>query len=324
MKQILIIQTAFIGDAILATAMVESIRTQLPESSIDFVLRKGNEGLLANNPHIRTIYIWDKKSGKYSNLRKLAKELRQTEYDALFNLQRFASAGFLAMRCRAKFKACFSQSPMAKFHSATIPHDMESGKHEVERNLELLNLWPEMNFEYRKPKLYPSQEDRAKVESFQSEPYCVLAPASVWYTKQLPKEKWIVLCKSLLKDKKLYLIGGPSDREYLDEIIQSSGRVNIQNLAGELTLLQSAALIEKAQRTYVNDSAPLHLASAVNAPVTAFFCSTIPQFGFGPLSDDNQIVEVSVQLSCRPCGLHGHKSCPEGHFRCANEINLLG
>jgi heptosyltransferase-2 len=76
-----------------------------------------------------------------------------------------------------------------------------------------------------------------------------------------------------------------------------------------------------AKMNYVNDSAPLHLASSVNAPVTAFFCSTVPAFGFGPLSDQSKVIEVK-ELYCKPCGLHGYKSCPEGHFKCGLEIDL--
>jgi len=60
----------------------------------------------------------------------------------------------------------------------------------------------------------------------------------------------------------------------------------------------------------------------MNAPVTAFFCSTTPNFGFGPLSEDSKVKELTSVLACRPCGLHGHKTCPEGHFRCGNEIEL--
>ena len=71
---------------------------------------------------------------------------------------------------------------------------------------------------------------------------------------------------------------------------------------------------------YTNDSAPLHFATAMNAPLTAVFCSTVPAFGFGPLRDQARVVEVQERLACRPCGLHGHKACPEGHFACAMKI----
>jgi heptosyltransferase-2 len=94
------------------------------------------------------------------------------------------------------------------------------------------------------------------------------------------------------------------------------------NLCGQLSFLQSAALMKDALMNYVNDSAPMHFASAVNAPVTAIYCSTLPAFGFGPLSDNSRVVEIRENLYCRPCGLHGKKACPEGHFRCAYDINL--
>jgi len=87
-----------------------------------------------------------------------------------------------------------------------------------------------------------------------------------------------------------------------------------------LSFLQSAALMKNAVMSYVNDSAPMHFASAMNAPVTAVYCSTIPGFGYGPLSDDSHIIETIESLSCRPCGLHGHQTCPEKHFKCARSI----
>lgn len=94
------------------------------------------------------------------------------------------------------------------------------------------------------------------------------------------------------------------------------------NLVGQLSFLSSAALMKGAVMNYVNDSAPMHFASAVNAPVTAVYCSTIPAFGYGPLSDESFIVETPIALYCRPCGLHGHAQCPEGHFNCAMQIHV--
>jgi heptosyltransferase-2 len=77
-----------------------------------------------------------------------------------------------------------------------------------------------------------------------------------------------------------------------------------------------------AHYNLVNDSAPLHFTSATNAKVIAFFCSTVTAFGFGPRSSQAVVAEVSESLPCRPCGLHGHKQCPEKHFRCAMDIDI--
>jgi heptosyltransferase-2 len=93
-------------------------------------------------------------------------------------------------------------------------------------------------------------------------------------------------------------------------------------MAGQLTFLESAALMKGAVMNFVNDSAPMHLASSINAPVAAVFCSTVPSFGFGPLSEKSYVVQSSEKLNCRPCGLHGHKKCPQGHFKCATTISI--
>jgi heptosyltransferase-2 len=80
--------------------------------------------------------------------------------------------------------------------------------------------------------------------------------------------------------------------------------------------------MKDARMNFTNDSAPMHIASAMNAPVTAIYCSTVPRFGFGPLSDDSRIIEIANDLYCRPCGIHGYHSCPEKHFNCAFQIDV--
>jgi heptosyltransferase II len=80
--------------------------------------------------------------------------------------------------------------------------------------------------------------------------------------------------------------------------------------------------MKNAVMNFVNDSAPMHMASAVDAPVTAVYCSTLPSFGFGPKSTKSFIVEIEEELPCRPCGLHGRRSCPKKHFKCALNINI--
>lgn len=321
MNKILIIQTAFIGDVILATALVESIAKEHPESKIDFILRKGNEGILKDHPLLNSVIIWNKEENKYGNLKKIISQLREEEYDLLINLQRFGSSGYLSWRAKAKIKVGFKKNPFSFCYNHKVEHKIGNDTHEIERNQALLeNLG---SYTLNKPKLYPSETAYQKAGKIKGEAkLIVMAPASVWYTKQLPKAKWIELIKLQVSDAEIVLIGGKSDRNYLDEIVVESELKTVLNMAGELNLLESAALISLAEMTYVNDSAPLHLASSVNAPVTAFFCSTIPDFGFGPLSDQKRIVQIEENLACRPCGLHGKKECPKGHFDCGQKIDV--
>lgn len=319
MKKVLIIQTAFLGDVILATPIIANLKLKFPQAEIDFLVKKGNEELLNNHPDLREVFTFDKKK-KRSEILRLIQLFRKNKYDLVINLHRFASSGLLTVLSGGKRKIGFQKNPFSFLYSKAYPHQMDQGLHEVDRNLNLISdlLIPTV----RRPALYPKDADLTSVEEFQKQAYYCLAPASVWFTKQAPEAVWVQLMKQLNETgASIYLIGGPEDKNLLDKIIETSA-VKAVNLAGKLSIMQSAALMKGATRAFVNDSGPLHIASAMNTPVTAFFCSTVSDFGFGPLSDDAKILEVK-DLACRPCGLHGHQECPKGHFKCGTALIQL-
>ncbi|HRI80789.1 MAG TPA: glycosyltransferase family 9 protein, partial [Cyclobacteriaceae bacterium] len=211
----------------------------------------------------------------------------------------------------------FTKNPFSFLFSKRIKHEI-NGTHEVQRNHSLVE-WM-VGPEVAKPKLYPSSQEIEKVKVYKVGSYITVSPASVWYTKQLKKERWIEFLAGLPHDLNVFLLGAASDFELCEVIKVEAPSARIVNLAGKLSMLESAALMCEAKMNYVNDSAPMHLASAMNAPVTAVFCSTVPKFGFGPLSDKSFVVETTEQLGCRPCGLHGYRACPKSHFKCALTI----
>jgi heptosyltransferase-2 len=323
--KILLIQTAFIGDVILATPVIEALRKHRSDVVLDVLVRKGNEGLLGNNPGINKILIWDKKTDKYSNFRKVIKEVRSNKYDIVINLQRFASTGIITALSKAKKTIGYDKNPFSFLFTERYPHiiDTAGSKHEVDRNLSLLkNIIGEVR---ERPAMYPSKTEDSKTLPYKSSPYICMAPSSVWFTKQLPFEQWVKLIKKKVSEdpaRNIYLLGAKGEAEYINSIIAAAGSERAINLAGQFSFLDTASLMRDAQMNYVNDSAPLHIASAMNANVTAFFCSTVPAFGFGPLSDHSTILQSPEPLSCRPCGLHGHRECPKGHFRCGYEIKF--
>ncbi|QKZ12293.1 glycosyltransferase family 9 protein [Spirosoma sp. KUDC1026] len=312
----LISQTAFIGDVILATALLEQLHHAYPDAVLDMLVRKGNEGLLAKHPFLNEVLIWDKKGGKYKDLWRLLGVIRSRQYDVVLNLQRFGATGALTALSQAKTTIGFDKNPFSRFFTYQIEHRMEPGIHEIDRNLGLLRPLG-VTGPAKRPKLYPSASDYEAVKAYQMQPYVCMAPMSVWFTKQYPAERWIELIRAFPEEYTIFLLGAPPDRAACDQILAQSGRPNGINLAGKLSLLQSAALQQSARMNYVNDSAPLHLCSAMNAPTTAIFCSTVPDFGFGPLADVSRVVQTHENLSCKPCNLHGRKKCPLGHFRCA-------
>jgi len=353
-QKFLVIQTAFIGDVVLATALLEKLHDRFPNARIDFLVRKGNEALLANHPYLHEVLIWDKKQHKLQNLWRLIRRIRRTKYDKVINVQRFAATGLLTAFSGAKETIGFDKNPLSFLFTRKIPHIVSAPAtlqpssitpsapgpplHEIDRNQRLIAAFTDD--QPAKPRLYPSAADLTKVKPYKDRPYITVSPASVWFTKQYPAEKWVAFLCLVPSSYTVYLLGAPSDKDLCEYILYSveegpipdgqspatTGPNAVINLSGQLSFLQSAALMKEASMNYVNDSAPMHFASAVNAPVTAVYCSTIPAFGFGPLSDEKFIVEIKEPLDCRPCGLHGYRACPRGHFHCAykiQEVQLL-
>lgn len=323
LKKLLIIQTAFLGDVILSTSVIEKIHNNLPDSLMDLVIRKGAEDLFINHPYINKLFVWDKKNNKYKNFLLVLTAIRKEEYDYVINLHRFFSSGLLSILSKSKETIGFDKNPLSFLFSKRIKHkifEKENPLHEIERNDKLLYFIDSKSVS--KPKLYPQEEDEFFVKEItnQSKYYCI-APSSVWFTKQLPIDKWVEIC-NFYNNHYMYIIGTKNDYNYCEEIKKLSNNLKIINLAGKLSLLQTVVLLKNAIMNYTNDSAPLHLCSAIDAKITAFFCSTIPEFGFTPVSSDSHIAQIEYNLKCRPCGLHGKKKCPEKHFKCANDIKL--
>lgn len=319
----LIIQTAFIGDVVLATAVAEKLHAAYPEATIDFMVRKGNEVLLQAHPFLGHVYVWNKRAGKLRHLFQIARQVRRARYTHVINLHRHAATGLVCLFSGAAQKRGFDKNPFSWCYTKTVKHYFSKPEephylHEAGRNHQLIDdltdPLPAM------PRLYPSTEDYALVKPWKERPYICIAPSSVWFSKRFPVYKWVELLAALPDGYQIYFLSGREDAAMADEIISLAGASNCVNLGGKLTLMQSAALMQDAAMNYTNDSGPLHFASAVDAPATAVFCSTHECYGFGPLSTISRLIEYKG-LYCKPCGIHGYDHCPQGHFRCAKDLD---
>lgn len=321
-QKILVIQTAFIGDVVLATGILEKLHHHYPDASLYLLVRKGNEGLFEKHPFVKLL-LWNKKEKKYRNLLAMLIKIRRLKFDKVINIQRYGATGFLTAFSGAKERIGFDKNPFQSMFTHKIAHEFSAENqetvHEIERNNKLIEHFTDSHA--FKPRLYPGKEEHEKLARFKRLPYITISPASVWFTKQYPSDKWMAFMELVPYDFSIYLLGGPEDFELGDEMKKRTSNPYVINFCGKLSFLESLSLMQNAAMNYVNDSAPLHFASALNAPVTAVYCSTVPSFGYGPLSDQSYIVQYPGKLYCRPCGLHGYQECPEGHFRCAKEID---
>ena len=161
-RSFLIIQTAYTGDAILLTSLLEKLYKTDPEIKLDILVRKGNESLFINHPFAREILVWDKKKNKYLNLFKTLTEIRKRKYDVVVNLQRFSSTGILTAFSSAKETIGFNKNPLSFLFSKKIKHLVKDGLHEIDRNQLLINNYSDGIPE--RPRLYPSSSDFMTVE----------------------------------------------------------------------------------------------------------------------------------------------------------------
>ena len=224
---------------------------------IDFLVRKGNEGLLEHHPYIREVLVWNKREHKTKHLIATARSVRSRKYELVVNLQRFAGSGFISAYSGARYRSGFDKNPLAITYTDRHRHVIGDGRHECERNQQLIARWTDD--QPALPRLYPNDSDFAAIRRFTERPFVCIAPGSVWFTKTWPAAQWIKLIQLLLHrepELRVFLLGAPGEHTLAESIRLSSESGQVHNLAGELSFLESAALMSKAGMNYVNDSAP--------------------------------------------------------------------
>jgi heptosyltransferase-2 len=319
--RVVVIQTAFLGDVVLITPFLRAIRERLDQAYLALVTTPQGAELLSGLKELDEIITYDKKGAQKGPgaFFSLVRKLQNKNFDLALCPHRSARTSLLVLLAGVPRRIGFRQSALSFLHTDRV--ERNPCLHEVERNLELLNpiggippgFRPELYLPPPEPGLiraFGLSADRLKIG---------LCPGSVWPTKRWTVEGFAALA-DLLSEKlgaEVYLLGAEADAD-IAKSVESLARRPLRNLSGRTQLKDLIAVISQMKALVANDSAPLHLATALGVPVVAIFGPTTPALGFGPYSNHSRVVEVD--LSCRPCHPHGPRRCPEGHFRCMREI----
>jgi heptosyltransferase-2 len=323
-KRILIIQTAFLGDVILSTPLIKALRELLPDSSISYLLIPETRKVLENNPYLNEILIYDKrnKRGPIYFFRMIGKT-KKIGFDLAVIPHRSFRSALLTYLSRIPKRIGFDNSAGSFLFTDKVNY--RKNVHEIERNLSLLS-----GFNYHpknvNPGLFPSPDNFSYARKLlqdskirEDEKIVGIAPGSVWATKRWIPERFAQVADLLQQKAEVKVVFlGSEEEEKLCKQIACQMKTPSVNLAGKTDILQSAAIISLCRVILSNDSAPVHVASAMKRQVVAIFGSTIPEFGFAPYGEGHVVIQKTME--CRPCGIHGKQKCPKKHFNCMKEI----
>jgi heptosyltransferase-2 len=324
-SRILVVQTAFLGDVVLTIPLLRELRRVRPSASLCLLTTATGRSVLNGLTYVDRWLVLDKRWDRDGcrSSRGVLRELMGTRFDAAVAAHRSVRTGLLLRLSGARLRVGFTGAPGAWAYNRRVVWDPD--KHAVHRYLELANaLGGEPGVADPRPRLRVDPAAAARVELMAREHgvnangnlVCV-APGSVWPTKRWMPEGYARIVAGARRRGLVPVLVGSPDEEELCRRVAAMAPAPV--LAGETSIPELVALLARARIVVGNDSGAAHVASAVGTPVVSVFGSTVPGMGYAAFGPLTRVVERGG-LDCRPCGRHGARSCPLGHFRCMTEV----
>ncbi len=314
MKKILIIRFSSIGDIVLTTPVIRCLKQQQPDTEIHYLSKNSFRSLLENNPYISKVHTIEK------DVKEIADVLKKENFDSIVdlhnNLRSMHIKGMLGKPATVFKKLNFKKWLLVNFKINVMPplHVVDRYMHTVEK-LGIKN--DQKGLDYFIP-----EKDEINIHVLpltHQNGYIGFVIGAKHFTKQLPNEKIISICKKI--NQPIILLGGKEDAERGEIILKAVGS-SVYNACGIYNLNQSASIIKQASKIISHDTGLMHIASAFKKDIISVWGNTVPALGFSPYlpGAGSKIVEVRG-LSCRPCSKIGYDQCPKGHFKCMKEID---
>jgi heptosyltransferase-2 len=324
---VLLVQTSFLGDALLTVPLARRIKETLPGCRLTVLTRPKTMDIFRRASCVDEVLAYDKRAAHAGirGLWSLSRALRQQRFDLALVAHRSFRSALLVWLARIPHRIGFSSSAGWFLFNRTVFFPW--GMPELERNLALLlPLKPDLRSESG-DSLYLGRAGgeglagRLRSSGVADGDRLVgIHPGSVWPTKRWPAERYAELARELVARArvKVLLLGGKEDAALNAGIAEAAGPGAV-NWAGLTTLPELMDLVPRLSLLVTNDSGPMHIAAGSGVPTLAIFGPTTRELGFFPYGEGHRVLQVP--LECRPCGLHGSRSCPEGHFLC---MRLIG
>lgn len=322
-KKILVIKLRYIGDVLLSTPVVESLKRNLPTASITMVVNSGTEEVLHHNPHLDEVLVVEENESLRAQL-DFIRVLRSRNFDLAIDLTDGDRAAILGFLSRATYRVGFNSE--RRWRGIIYHHVVQADReklHAVDYHSEAVKAIG-CKADHHGPRLYPSDQDRSVItqllkdrEVFPSQSFALFHPGARLWFKSWPVEKVIDLAKRMHGELgfSVVVVGGSQDIEVADRIVSACGSW-AKTVAGQITVLQLAVLAQHARLFVGNDAGPIHIAAAVGTSVVALFGPTDPQV-WGPWGKGHEV--IWKQMDCSPCWRH---DCQRGELNCMRQITV--
>lgn len=316
-EKILIIRFSSFGDVTQALSLPSLLKKKFPAAEIHWVLRQDLSELVIHHPDIDKVWTLDRKQG-FKALLQITWTLYREHFTRIYDAHNSTRSHFISLFLRWPWgvhfvrKAQFRIKRFFLFHWHINLYPMPfSGQRDLIAPLKKWGLTEELP---PPPQLFLSDRDQKKIQELSlPEPYIAIAPSAAFTLKRWPLEHWMALIR-MNPEKKFIVLGGRED-QFLT-VLQDQFPEQVINLAGKLSLLESAAVIEKARVVISNDTGLLHVAEQLGKKTIALMGPA--PFGY-PSRETTKILEL--QLPCKPCSKHGQGPCVNKTFhKCLREI----
>jgi len=318
--KILILRLSSIGDIVLTTPVIRCLKQQLPNCELHFLVKSQFETVLKHNPYIDQLHLFN------GNLIENTSQFKKENFDWIIDLHNnqrtFLIKKRLGVKNQSFNKLNLEKALMVRFKWNRLPNF-----HIVDRYLKTVEHLGVQN-DGKGLDYFIPQQDQVNLTEFGLEQktinqFVAFAIGGAHATKQMPKEKILAVCEKL--PLPVLLLGGKKEEAVGEWILNSSLQNKVFNLCGKLNLNQSASVLQQSFWVLTHDTGLMHIAAALDKPITAIWGNTIPEFGMTayPKNEQSQSFNIQVEdLKCRPCSKIGFKECPKGHFRCMNDVSV--
>jgi heptosyltransferase-2 len=320
-KTVLVIRLGSLGDVLLTTPVLRELGIAFPHAELHYLTRRRYADLLSHHPSVRQLHLLPDGAGVRALL-KTGLRLRRLQFDLVVDLHGSFRSRVVRSALGAGAEIVYEGLRSSeRAGTPETPHLVEWPSL-AERFLQTLAPFG-VQPQAERLEIHLDQEAARKAEALvcgMDPPLVALAPGSRWAIKRWPAEGFAEVADALSSENhaSIILLGDTADAPICDRVA-SRMAASAHCFCGKLSILETAAVLERCHLLVCNDSGLFHVARAAGTPSIAVFGPTGPQMGYYPWEPYARA--LSLQMPCSPCTRRGRRRCPKRHFRCMRNLS---